>query len=86
MSSSEALFDAIRDALAAHGRLSVDARTLAPDTDLYESGLTSQCSVNVMLALEGRFDIEFADHLLTRTTFSTIARLADALAQSGAQA
>lgn len=84
MSASEPLFDAVRDALAAHGRLSVDASALAPDTDLYESGLTSQCSVNVMLALEGRFDIEFADHLLTRTTFSSIARIADALAQSGA--
>ena len=84
MSASECLFDAVRDALAAQGRLTADARTLPPDADLYESGLTSQCSVNVMLALEGRFDIEFADHLLTRTTFSSIARIADALAQSGA--
>ncbi|TBO27907.1 acyl carrier protein [Aquabacterium lacunae] len=84
MSVSESLFDAVRDALSAQGRLSVDARTLSPDADLYESGLTSQCSVNVMLTLEGRFDIEFADHLLTRSTFSSIARIADALAQSGA--
>ena len=34
--------------------------------------MTSHASVNVMLALEGEFDIEFPDHLLTRAVFASI--------------
>jgi len=31
----------IRDVIAQHGSLSVDANTLDPETDLYNAGLTS---------------------------------------------
>lgn len=86
MNDSAALQDAVRDALVSHGRLPVDARQLDATANLYEAGMTSQNSVNVMLALEGRFDIEFPDHLLTRDVFSTIANLAAALAEAGAVA
>ncbi len=44
-----------------HARLSVDAETLEPGSDLYQAGMTSHASVNVMLALEDNFDIEFPD-------------------------
>jgi acyl carrier protein len=69
----------IRAALLKHGRLSVDALTVAPDVNLYEVGLTSHCSVNVMLALEADFDIEFPDHLLTREVFGSIQGMNNAL-------
>ena len=36
-----------------------DAMVLAEDADLYQAGMTSHASVNVMLALEGEFDVEF---------------------------
>ena len=42
------------------------------DDDLYEAGMTSHASVNVMLGLEDSFDIEFPDELLRRGTFQTI--------------
>ena len=35
--------------------------------DLYAAGMTSHASVNVMLALEDAFDIEFPDELLTKS-------------------
>ena len=43
--------DDIRTILKEHGRLSVDVATLGDDADLYQAGMTSHASVNVMLAL-----------------------------------
>ena len=69
----------IRQVLRDHGRLSSDAALLGVDTDLYQSGMTSHASVNVMLALEGEFDVEFPDHMLKRNVFSSIASIQRAL-------
>ena len=62
----------IRDVLAAYGRLGVDVQTLDPSADLYEAGLTSHASVNVMLGLEEAFDIELPAALLRKSTFASI--------------
>lgn len=62
----------IRDVLAAHGRMAVDPLTVSAQADLYELGLSSHASVNVMLALEDEFDIEFPDEALKKSTFASI--------------
>jgi len=41
--------------------------------------MTSHASVNVMLALEGAFDVEFPDHMLKRSVFESIASMRDAI-------
>jgi acyl carrier protein len=64
--------DEIRDVLAAHGRMTVDPREVDSQADLYELGLTSHASVNVMLALEDAFDIEFPDEVLKKATFASV--------------
>jgi acyl carrier protein len=69
----------IRRIIAQHGRLSVDAAALAPDADLYNAGMTSHASVNVMLALEDHFDIEFPDRMLKRSVFESISAIERAL-------
>jgi acyl carrier protein len=74
----------IREALKQHGRLAQDALTLAPEADLYQAGMTSHASVNVMLALEGAFDVEFPDHMLTRSVFSSIAAIQGAIEELAA--
>jgi len=71
--------DDIRQVLKEHGRLSTDAAALADDADLYQAGLTSHASVNVMLALEGTFDIEFPDRMLKRGVFGSIASIREAV-------
>ena len=43
--------------------------------------MTSQASVNVMLALEAAFDIEFPDHMLKRSVFASVAAIRDAVEQ-----
>ena len=73
--------DPIRTILNAHGKLSVDATTLADDADLYQAGLRSHASVNVMLALEGHFDVEFPDSMLKRSVFESVAAIRAAIEQ-----
>ena len=75
--------DAIRQILAEHGRLIVDVQELSDESDLYEAGLTSLSTVNVMLALEEHFDVEFQDQMLGRKTFGSIRALDQAIAQLG---
>jgi acyl carrier protein len=75
------MIDKIRKILKDHGRLSQDAATLAEDADLYQAGMTSHASVNVMLALEGEFEIEFPDHMLKRGVFESMASMRDAISQ-----
>lgn len=67
----------IRQILATHGRLSVDAQSLDTSDDLYDAGLTSLTTVNVMLAIEDAFDIEFPDNKLNRKTFDSIESLVE---------
>jgi len=73
--------DTIRKVLADHGRLAVDASGIDRDADLYEAGLTSHASVNIMLALEDAFDLEFPDRLLKKSTFSSISAIEGAITE-----
>ena len=69
----------IRSILKEHGRLTKDATSLEEAADLYQAGMTSHASVNVMLALEGEFDVEFPDHMLKRSVFESIAAIRTAI-------
>ena len=69
----------IREILRSHGRLSADVDTLSDDSDLYAAGLTSLITVNLLLAVEDHFDVEFPDHLLSRQTFQSINALSEAV-------
>jgi acyl carrier protein len=71
--------DQIREVLAAHGRMAVDASEVDDQADLYDLGLTSHASVDVMLALEDAFDIEFPDEVLKKFTFASIHNIAEVI-------
>jgi len=73
------MIDDIRRIIKEQGRMPVDVDSLAPETDLFEAGMSSHASVNVMLALEDEFDIEFPDRMLKRSVFESIAAIAAAL-------
>lgn len=73
--------ETIREVLSEHARLAVDVTTLTDVDDLYAAGLTSHASVNVMLALEDAFDIEFPDALLRKSTFGSIESIESAVNQ-----
>lgn len=69
----------IRSIVAEHGRLSTDVAQLDEQASLYQAGLTSHASVNLMLALEDHFGIEFPERMLRRRTFENIAAIKSAV-------
>jgi acyl carrier protein len=69
----------IRRVLSEHARLPVEVDTLADDSDLFAAGMTSHASVNLMLALEDAFDLEFPDRMLTRSVFESISAIDSAI-------
>ncbi len=75
----------IREVIAQHGRLAVDVSTLSDTDDLYRAGLTSHGSVNLMLALEDAFGVEFPERLLRRQTFASVAAIRDAIEELHAE-
>lgn len=72
MSDTEVLAK-IRRLVGDHGQLALDVAALPPDADLYDAGLSSMATVQVMLAIEEAFDLEFPDRLLNRGTFRNLA-------------
>ena len=71
----------IRQLVAEHGRLAVDVQALPEEADLHDAGLSSFASVQLMLALEDEFGIEFPERLLSRATFRSLAALRAAVEQ-----
>lgn len=71
----------IRDILSRHARLGADVATLADDADLYAAGLTSHATVNLMVALEDHFGVEFPERMLRRRAFESIAAIRSSIAE-----
>ncbi len=70
----------IRGVIRDHVPLTVNIDELDERADLYQAGMSSQASVNLMLALEDEFDVEFPDSALTRSSFQSITAIAGVLA------
>ena len=71
--------DRIRSVLRQHAQLAQSIEELTDEADLYRAGLTSHATVNVMLALEDEFEIEFPESLLLRRTFGSVRAIEEAL-------
>jgi acyl carrier protein len=83
---SPASLPEIRRVLKAHARLPRDIDSLPDGADLFQAGMTSHASVNVMLALEDTFDIESPDRMLRRSVFESVDGIAAALGELTLQA
>jgi acyl carrier protein len=75
------MIDQIREVLRQHARLAVDVSSLSADSDLYAAGLTSHATVNLMVALEDQFGVEFPERMMRRRSFESIAAIESALSQ-----
>jgi acyl carrier protein len=73
--------DTIRSILAEYGQLPVEVEKLRDEDDLYQAGMTSHASVNVMLALEDEFEVEFPETMLRKSTFESVAAIRVALGE-----
>ena len=75
------MMEKIRDLIDQHAGLPGGARELADDTDLYRAGMKSFASVQLMLAIEEAFEIEFPEEMLNRATFRSASAIAQAVGQ-----
>jgi acyl carrier protein len=66
------MIDLIREIIDAKGHLPVTARTIDPNANLYEAGLSPFAAIQVMLALEDACGVEFPEHMLRRPNFSSL--------------
>jgi acyl carrier protein len=71
----------IRDILRQHARLGADITGLSEDADLYAAGLTSHATVNLMVALEDHFGVEFPERMLRRRAFESISAIKAAISE-----
>lgn len=67
--------ESIRELLTKVGGLPIAVTDIADDADLYTVGLSSFASVQLMLGLEDKFDIEFPDQFLNRKSFASISAI-----------
>lgn len=75
----------VRRVVRDHAQLPVDVDSIDDEADLFQAGMSSHASVNVMLALEDSFDIEFPDSMLTRSVFQSIRALEAAVQELRAE-
>jgi len=73
----------VREVVSIHGRVVQEFTEVSDSDDLYAAGMTSHASVNVMLALENEFEIEFLDTQLRRSTFQSIDSICQVLLELG---
>jgi acyl carrier protein len=75
------MMEKIRALIGQHAGLAAGI-DVTDDTDLYGAGMKSFASVQLMLALEETFEVEFPEPMLNRATFrsaNAIARAVEAL-------
>jgi D-alanine--poly(phosphoribitol) ligase subunit 2 len=73
--------DRVRSIVGSMNLLPVPIGGLSDEDNLFDAGMTSFGSVQLMLAVEEEFDIEFPNSLLTRKTFATLGGLISAVEQ-----
>ncbi|SFL97144.1 Acyl carrier protein [Bradyrhizobium sp. NFR13] len=73
--------DRVRAIVGSMNLLPVPVDGLSDQDNLFDAGMTSFGSVQLMMAIEEEFDIEFPNSLLTRKTFATLGGLISAVDQ-----
>ncbi|MES2029813.1 MAG: acyl carrier protein [Pseudomonadota bacterium] len=77
--------DRVRAIVGSMNLVPVPIDGLSDQDNLFDTGMTSFGSVQLMLAIEEEFDIEFPNSLLTRKTFATLGGLIAAVEQLATQ-
>ncbi len=76
----------VREVLREHSRIPGGVDGLDDGADLFQAGMSSHASVNLMLALEDAFDVEFPDSMLKRSVFESVTSIALAVGELQEQA
>ena len=76
-----AVDEILRSIVTKVAKLPATSDVLGRDDDLFDRGLTSFACVQLMLSVEETFDIEFPDALMSRQSFTSLAKLASTIEQ-----
>lgn len=79
------MLEVIRDSVARNGRLKVAMDQVENHQDLFSVGLSSFAAVQIMMAVEEAFDVEFPQTMMSLKSFTSVNTIAGCLAQLGAQ-
>lgn len=71
----------LRQIITDVAHLDILADNISDDADLYEIGLSSLNTIQLMLAIENHFNLEIPDRMLSRNLFQSINSLASAITQ-----
>jgi len=69
------MIEAVRRLIEDKASLSMHACDLSSDADLYRASLTPFAAIQLMLALEKEFEVEFPERMLNRKSMSSIGRI-----------
>ena len=72
MTDTASVNQAVRLVLRDSVTLAKPTEELADDSDLYELGLSSPDLISLLVALEGRFGVEFPKEMMERGTFASV--------------
>jgi acyl carrier protein len=75
LSTIENVRDKVRLVILDHAGIHLPDLNIDDDIDLYRAGMKSFASVQLMLALEDTFEVEFPESMLTRATFRSPAAI-----------
>lgn len=75
------MMEKIRELIEQHAGIPLGSHEITDETDLYRAGMKSFASVQLMLALEETFEIEFPEEMLNRATFRSAGSIARAVEQ-----
>jgi acyl carrier protein len=70
----------IRTILKHVANLEAAIDSIGDEDDLYDAGLSSLDTIQLMLAIEKHFNVEIPDEMLNRNLFRSVDALADAVA------
>ncbi len=73
------ILSTIRDILSTSGNLSTGVEEIGMGDDLFALGLSSFQSVQLMMAIEERFDLQFPDAMIRKETFQSIGAMVRAV-------
>jgi acyl carrier protein len=79
LSEEECVKERIRTIVSSQARLALPLSEIEDSMDLYQAGMTSYASVQLMMALEDAFGIEFPDKMLSREVFANVNAMAHAV-------
>jgi acyl carrier protein len=71
----------IRRVISQNVELETELDRLTDDADLFEAGMSSHSSVNLMLALESTFGVVFPDDKLKPSVFRSVGSIRETVAE-----